>query len=126
MGLIRASWNMYSGKKPVIVGKLMEGSNHSALMFWWKATFMTPFAVWAAACGGPPGINAKVKYRLKSHLLLYKEGYRHIGGNLYSPRLKQTNIIIRILMYSGVIIQDVGVVQVAAQQIQNEQINSKS
>jgi len=39
---------------------------------------------------------------------------------------EQTNIIIRILMYSGVIIQDVGVVQVAAQQIQNEQINSKS
>ena len=39
---------------------------------------------------------------------------------------EQANIIIRILMYSGVIIQDVGVVQVAAQQIQNEQVNSKA
>jgi hypothetical protein len=39
---------------------------------------------------------------------------------------EQANIIIRILMYSGVIIQDVGLIQVAAQQIQNEQVNSKS
>ena len=39
---------------------------------------------------------------------------------------EQANIIIRILMYSGVIIQDVNLIQVATQQIQNEQVNSKS
>ena len=39
---------------------------------------------------------------------------------------EQTNIITRILMYSGVIIKDPQIVQQAAQQVQNENINSKS
>jgi len=39
---------------------------------------------------------------------------------------EQTNIIIRILMYSGVIIKDPQIVQAAAQQVQAENINSKS
>jgi hypothetical protein len=39
---------------------------------------------------------------------------------------EQTNVITKILMYSGVIIKDPQIVQAAAQQIQNENINSKS
>jgi hypothetical protein len=39
---------------------------------------------------------------------------------------EQVNIITRILLYSGVIIKDPQIIQVAAQQIQNENVNSKS
>jgi len=39
---------------------------------------------------------------------------------------EQTNIIIKILLYSGVIIKDPQIVQAAAQQIQTETANSKS
>ena len=39
---------------------------------------------------------------------------------------EQTNIITNILMYSGIIIKDPNVVQIAAQQIQSEKINEKS
>ena len=39
---------------------------------------------------------------------------------------EQTNIITRILLYSGIIIKDPQIVQVAAQQVQAENINSKS
>jgi hypothetical protein len=39
---------------------------------------------------------------------------------------EQTNIIIRILLYSGVIIKDPQIIQAASQQIQAENINSKS
>lgn len=39
---------------------------------------------------------------------------------------EQTNVITKILMYSGVVIKDPQIVQAAAQQIQNENINSKS
>lgn len=39
---------------------------------------------------------------------------------------EQTNIILRILMYAGIIIKDPSIIQVAAQQVQAEQINSKS
>jgi len=39
---------------------------------------------------------------------------------------EQTNVITKILMYSGVVIKDPQIVQVAAQQVQNENINSKS
>jgi len=38
----------------------------------------------------------------------------------------QTNVILKILMYAGVIIKDPQVVQVAMQQSQSEEINSKS
>jgi hypothetical protein len=40
--------------------------------------------------------------------------------------IEQTNLIIRILLYAGVVIKDPSIVQVAAQQIQNETVNSKS
>ena len=39
---------------------------------------------------------------------------------------EQTTIILRVLMYSGVIIQNPQIVQMAAQQVQADQINSKS
>lgn len=39
---------------------------------------------------------------------------------------EQTNIITNILMYSGIIIKDTNVVQIASQQIQSEKINEKS
>lgn len=39
---------------------------------------------------------------------------------------EQTNIIIKILLYAGVIIKDPSIVQAAAQQIQNETVNSKN
>ena len=39
---------------------------------------------------------------------------------------EQTNLIIKILLYSGVIVKDPGIVQAATQQIQSETINSKS
>ena len=40
--------------------------------------------------------------------------------------IEQTNVITKILLYSGVVIKDPQIVQVAAQQIQNETVNSKS
>jgi len=39
---------------------------------------------------------------------------------------EQTNVITKILLYSGVVIKDPQIIQVAASQIQAEQINSKS
>jgi len=39
---------------------------------------------------------------------------------------EQTNIITKILLYSGIVIKDPQIVQAAAQQIQTENINSKS
>ena len=40
--------------------------------------------------------------------------------------IEQTNLIIRILLYSGIVIKDPQIVQAAAQQVQMENINSKS
>ncbi len=39
---------------------------------------------------------------------------------------EQTNVITRILLYSGVVIKDPQIIQVAASQVQTENINSKS
>jgi hypothetical protein len=39
---------------------------------------------------------------------------------------EQTNLITRILLYSGIVIKDPQVIQVAAQQVQAENVNSKS
>lgn len=39
---------------------------------------------------------------------------------------EQTNVITRILLYSGVVIKDPQIIQVAASQVQTESINSKS
>ena len=59
----------------------------------------------------------------------------NLGQYLYSSSVstqfeliesEQTNIILRILAYAGIIIKDPQIVQVAAQAVQSEQINSKS
>lgn len=39
---------------------------------------------------------------------------------------EQTNLITRILLYSGIVIKDPQIIQIAAQQVQAENINSKS
>lgn len=39
---------------------------------------------------------------------------------------EQTNVIMRILLYSGVVIKDPQIIQVAASQVQAEQVNSKT
>ena len=39
---------------------------------------------------------------------------------------EQTNVILKILLYAGIVIRDPQIVQVAAQQIQQEEINKKS
>jgi hypothetical protein len=39
---------------------------------------------------------------------------------------EQTNLITRILLYSGVVIRDPQIIQIAAQQVQAENVNSKS
>jgi hypothetical protein len=39
---------------------------------------------------------------------------------------EQTNVITKILLYSGIVIKDPQIIQIAAQQIQSENINSKS
>ena len=57
------------------------------------------------------------------------------GQYIYSPNtsinfelhpIEQTNLITKILLYSGIIIKDPTVIQIAAQQAQAETINSKS
>jgi hypothetical protein len=40
--------------------------------------------------------------------------------------IEQTNLITKILLYSGIVIKDPQIVQIAAQQAQAENINSKS
>ena len=40
--------------------------------------------------------------------------------------IEQTNLITRILLYSGIVIKDPQIIQIAAQQVQAETINSKS
>ena len=40
--------------------------------------------------------------------------------------IEQTTVITKILLYSGIVIKDPQIVQIAAQQVQAEQINSKS
>ena len=39
---------------------------------------------------------------------------------------EQVNIILRILAYAGIIIQDPSIVQIASQQVQGKEINKKS
>ena len=58
-----------------------------------------------------------------------------VGQLLYDPTRavefeldssEQTNVILQILAYAGIILQDPNVVQMAAQQVQQEQMNDKS
>ena len=39
---------------------------------------------------------------------------------------EQTEVIVRILLYSGIVVKDYQVVQIAAQQVQQNEINQKS
>ena len=39
---------------------------------------------------------------------------------------EQVNIILRILAYTGIIIQDPSIIQIAAQQVQGKEVNKKS
>ena len=60
------------------------------------------------------------------------------NGNYFDPSLgtgsrdfelhesEQVNIILRVLAYAGIIIQDPSIVQVAAQQVQGKEVNKKS
>ena len=45
--------------------------------------------------------------------------------NFELSKTEQANIVLRILLYSGVVIRDPQIVNVAAQQVQQEQMNSK-
>jgi hypothetical protein len=57
----------------------------------------------------------------------YVYGSPSIGSrNFELDAGEQTNIILRILMYAGIIIKDPSIVQIAATQVQAEQINSKA
>lgn len=57
----------------------------------------------------------------------YTYAYNAVGSqNFELHPTEQTNIITRILLYSGIIIKDPQIVQAAAQQVQNENVNSKS
>ena len=57
------------------------------------------------------------------------------GGYIYSPGTsndfeienhEQTNVVLNILMYTGVVIRDPQIVQAAAQKVQQEEVNEKS
>jgi hypothetical protein len=57
------------------------------------------------------------------------------GQYIYNPNsstnfelhpTEQTNLITRILLYSGIVIKDPQIIQIAAQQVQAESVNSKS
>ena len=45
--------------------------------------------------------------------------------NFELSKTEQANVVLRILLYSGVVIRDPQIVNVAAQQVQQEQMNSK-
>ena len=51
---------------------------------------------------------------------------KHLPQTLKLHVSEQVDVITGILLYSGVIIQDPTIIQVASQQIQQEEINEKS
>jgi len=79
--------------------------------------------------------DIKVSYIRKPSDIVWGFSIGNLGQYLYSSNVstqfeliesEQTNIILRILAYAGIIIKDPQIVQVAAQAVQSEQINSKS
>jgi hypothetical protein len=79
--------------------------------------------------------DIKVSYIRKPSDIVWGFSIGGLGQYLYSSNVstqfeliesEQTNIILRILAYAGIIIKDPQIVQVAAQAVQSEQINSKS
>jgi len=58
---------------------------------------------------------------------LYNSVSQPTGSRNFELNIEeQTNLIIKILLYAGVVIKDAQIVQAAAQQIQSENVNSKS
>lgn len=79
--------------------------------------------------------DIKVSYIRKPSDVVWGFSVGNLGQYLYSSNVstqfeliesEQTNVILRILAYAGVIIKDPQIVQVAAQAVQSEQVNSKS
>lgn len=79
--------------------------------------------------------DIKVSYIRKPSDVVWGFSIGNLGQYLYSSSVstqfeligsEQTNVILRILAYAGVIIRDPQVVQVAAQAVRAEQVNSKS
>jgi hypothetical protein len=79
--------------------------------------------------------DVKVSYIRKPSDVVWGFSTGNLGQYLYSSSVstqfeliasEQTNVILRILAYAGVIIRDSQVVQVAAQAVRAEQVNSKS
>jgi len=79
--------------------------------------------------------DIKVSYIRKPSDVVWGFSTGNLGQYLYSASVstqfeliesEQTNVMLRILAYAGIIIKDPQVVQVAAQAVQSEQINSKS
>ena len=77
----------------------------------------------------------QVSYIKKPSNVVWSSSAGTVGQLLYNPTLstqfelhdsEQTNVILQILTYSGVILQDPNLVQMMAQQVQQEQINDKS
>ena len=77
----------------------------------------------------------QVSYIKKPSNVVWSSSAGAVGQLLYNPTLstqfelhdsEQTNVILQILTYSGVILQDPNLVQMMAQQVQQEQINDKS
>jgi hypothetical protein len=67
------------------------------------------------------------KWNFTSSPPTYEYIYTTTGSqNFELHPIEQTNLITRILLYSGIVIKDPQIVQVAAQQAQMENINSKS
>ena len=79
--------------------------------------------------------DIKVSYIKKPDQIQWGFSVGSLGQYLYNPAAstnfelhvsEQVDLITGILLYSGVIIQDPTIIQVAAQQIQQEEINEKS
>ena len=79
--------------------------------------------------------DIKVSYIRKPSDVVWGFSTGNLGQYLYSSSVstqfeliesEQTNVILRILAYAGVIIRDPQIVQVASQAVRAEQVNSKS
>jgi hypothetical protein len=70
---------------------------------------------------------ADPKWNFTATAPTYQYMYTPVGSQDFELHpSEQTNLITRILLYSGIVINDPQIVQVAAQQVQAETINSKS
>ena len=85
----------------------------------------------------PPAIvsDIKISYIKKPDQIKWGFTTGGLGQYIYNPTIsinfelhpsEQVDVITGILLYSGVIIQDPTIIQVASQQIQQEDINEKS